>query len=79
MYFETSLEWQAARLDKMASTWGCCLNENNQATYSVIYCIFKKLFKYIKKRSVSSNTKSDEQTTRAQLIPFLDGSRIPVF
>lgn len=49
MYFETSLEWQAARLDKMASTWGCCLNENNQATYSVIYCILKKLFKYIKK------------------------------
>lgn len=32
VYFETSLDRQAARLDKMASTWGWCLNENNQAT-----------------------------------------------
>lgn len=40
VYFETSLDRQAARLDKMASTWGWCLNENNQATYLVIYCIF---------------------------------------
>lgn len=37
---KTSLDRQAARLVKMASTWGWCLNENNQATYLVIYCIF---------------------------------------